>query len=88
MKIQILDPTHPFFKPLWRRVLSVVMPAAWGGVELLNGATGWAMIFFGAAAYAAYELLFMYDQTMQKAEAKAEAERARIAAEAERPDSE
>ncbi len=55
-------------------------------VEYSNGATGWAMVFVVAGLYAAYELLFMYDHTMKKAEAKAEAERARIAAEAERAD--
>lgn len=86
MKFQILDPTHPFFKPLWRRILCVVLPLAWSGVEYSNGATGWAMVFVVAGLYAGYELLFMYDHTMKKAAAKAEAERARIAAEAEQPD--
>ncbi|KPF61310.1 hypothetical protein IP85_01650 [Rhizobium sp. AAP116] len=86
LKFQILDPTHPFFKPLYRRILCVVLPLAWSGVEYSNGATGWAMVFIVAGLYAGYELLFMYDHTMKKAEAKAEAERARIAAEAERAD--
>ncbi len=86
MKFQILDPTHPSFKPLWVRILCTVLPLAWAGVEYSNGATGWAMIFAATGLYAGYELLFMYDHTMKKAEAKAEAERARIAAEAERPD--
>ena len=86
MKFQILDPTHPFFKPLWRRILCVVVPLAWAGVEYSNAATGWALIFAACGLYAGYELLFMYDHTMKKAEAKAEAERARIAAEAERSD--
>ena len=86
MKFQILDPTHPFFKPLWRRILCVVLPLAWAGVEYWNGATGWTMVFVVAGLYAGYELLRMYDHTMKKAEAKAEAERIRIAAEAERSD--
>ena len=86
MKITILDPTHPFFKPLWRRVLSVLLPGVWAAVEYYNGATGWAILFFAASAYAAYELLFMYDHTMKKAAEKAEADRARLAAEAERRD--
>ncbi|MGL3606881.1 hypothetical protein ACSV9I_10235 [Rhizobium sp. G187] len=88
MKFQILDPTHPFFKPLWIRILCTVFPLAWAGVEFSNGATGWAMIFVVTGLYAGYELLFMYDHTIRKAEAKAEAERVRIAAEAERPDGE
>lgn len=63
--MQILDPKHPFFKPLWRRVLTVVLPTAWGAVELANNALGWALIFFAAAAYAAYELLIMYDRRVE-----------------------
>lgn len=63
--MQILDPKHPFFKPLWRRILTVVLPAAWGVVELANNAPGWALIFFAAAAYAAYELLIMYDRRVE-----------------------
>ncbi len=31
LKFQILDPTHPFFKPLWRRLLCTVLPLAWAG---------------------------------------------------------
>ena len=54
--MRFLDPQHPFFKPLWRRVLTVAAPAAWGLVEHVNGQPGWAIIFFAAAAYAGYEL--------------------------------
>ncbi|GEO85510.1 MULTISPECIES: hypothetical protein [Alphaproteobacteria] len=54
--MKFLDPQHPFFKPLWRRILTVVAPAAWAFVELWNGEAGWAIVFFGAAAYAGYEL--------------------------------
>ena len=68
--MKLLDPTHPFFKPLWRRVLTVVLPALWGGVEALNQSWGWAILFLGAAAYAAYELLIMYDRSIAEAEAK------------------
>ncbi|WP_312222339.1 hypothetical protein [Rhizobium rhizoryzae] len=76
--MKLLDPTHPFFKPLWRRVLTVVLPALWGGVEALNQAWGWAILFLGAAGYAAYELLIMYDRSIAEAEAK------RAAAQAQR----
>lgn len=54
--MKFLDPQHPFFKPLWRRIVTVVAPAAWALVELSNGEAGWAIVFFGAAAYAGYEL--------------------------------
>ena len=57
--MKFLDPQHPFFKPLWRRVLTVVAPVAWGFVELWNNEAGWAIVFFGAAAYAGYELFLV-----------------------------
>lgn len=65
--MKFLDPQHPFFKPLWRRILTVLAPAAWGLVELSNGASGWAILFFGASAYAAYELLFMFERNNRAA---------------------
>ena len=54
--MKVLDPQHPFFKPLWRRIVTVVAPAAWGLFELSSGEAGWAVVFIGAAAYAGYEL--------------------------------
>lgn len=74
--MKLLDPTHPFFKPLWARILTVVLPALWGGVEAYNQSWGWALMFLGAAAYAAYELLIIYDRSI----ANAEAEKAKAAA--------
>ena len=61
MKLQILDPSHPFFRPLWRRVLTVLLPAIWALVEFSNGETGWAIAFLAISAYAGYELLIRYD---------------------------
>lgn len=74
--MQILDPTHPFFKPLWRRVLTIILPALWGCVEAYNQSWGWAVLFLGSAVYLTYELLIMYDRSI----AKAEAEKAKAAA--------
>ncbi|MFD1880548.1 hypothetical protein [Paracoccus pacificus] len=51
-----IDPNHPFFRPLWVRILTVAAPAAWAGFELYNGATMWAAAFAAAAAYAFYAL--------------------------------
>lgn len=68
--MKLLDPTHPFFQPKWRRILTVVLPLLWGLVEAYNEAWGWALLFVGAAAYAAYELLIMYDRSVAEADAK------------------
>ncbi|MBP2550905.1 hypothetical protein J2858_003845 [Neorhizobium galegae] len=68
--MKFLDPHHPFFKPLWRRILTALLPLAWGAVELYNGSTGWGLMFLVAGAYAAYELLIIYDRTMAQAAAE------------------
>lgn len=39
------DLAVPFFLPVWRRVLTVVVPLLWALVELSNGQTFWALVF-------------------------------------------
>ena len=47
----LVDPNAPFFRRLWVRVLCVVLPLAWAGVELMNGSPVWAMLFGAAGIY-------------------------------------
>ena len=54
-RVTILDPHHPFFRPLWRRVLTVAFPVAWGIFELVSGAVVWGLLFLLAGGYAAFE---------------------------------
>ncbi len=56
----MFDFDHPWFKPLWRRLLVVGATLGWGVVEALTGAQGWAMLFGAAGAFAAYGLLLTY----------------------------
>jgi hypothetical protein len=53
----LLDPAHPFFRPLWRRVVVVVACLGWALIEVITGSPGWAMLFGAAGFYAAYVLL-------------------------------
>jgi hypothetical protein len=53
----LIDPAHPFFRPLWRRVVVVVACLGWALIEIITGSPGWAMLFGGAGLYAAYVLL-------------------------------
>ncbi|RCW87149.1 hypothetical protein [Paracoccus lutimaris] len=47
----LVDPHHPFFRPLWIRILSVVLPLAWAFFELSTGAIFWAILFGAAGIY-------------------------------------
>jgi hypothetical protein len=53
----MIDPTDPFFAPLWRRVVIVGLCLGWALVEVLNGSPGWALMFGAVGAYAAFKLL-------------------------------
>lgn len=51
----------PFFRPLWRRVLTVVACLGWAVFELAGGAVFWAILFGALGLYAGYEFLVAYD---------------------------
>ncbi|KQZ50025.1 hypothetical protein ASD54_14115 [Rhizobium sp. Root149] len=68
--MKLLDPTHPFYKPFWVRILTVVFPAVMACIEAYNQSWVWALLFLAVAGYAAYELLIMYDRSIAEAEAK------------------
>lgn len=53
----LIDANHPFFRPVWRRWITAVLPLAWAGVEVASGSTGWAIIFGAAGAYAFWALI-------------------------------
>jgi hypothetical protein len=56
--MKFLDPDHPFFAKPWVRWATVLLPTAWGLVELFwVGAPMWGVIFLAAGAYAAWTLL-------------------------------
>lgn len=47
----LVDPQHPFFRPLWVRVLCVVFTLAWAAFELSTGSVFWAILFGAAGIY-------------------------------------
>jgi len=58
----LADNSHPFFRPLWRRVVLVAFCAAWALFELLYvGDQTWAIMVGIVAAYAAWAFLITYD---------------------------
>ncbi len=50
--MKLIDPTHPFFRPLWVRVAVVGVAVVWAMVELIFGSPGWAILFAAAGFYA------------------------------------
>lgn len=55
--MKLIDPGHPFFRPLWRRWATVIAPGLWAAVELATGSPGWAVMFAAAGGYAFWVLI-------------------------------
>lgn len=55
--MKLIDPDHPFFRPVWRRWASALLPLAWALVELFTGSPGWAILFGALGGYAFYMLV-------------------------------
>ncbi|WP_331371879.1 hypothetical protein [Sinorhizobium chiapasense] len=58
--LKFIDPDHPFYRPLWIRLLIVAACAAWTAVEFSNGQVTWGMIFLAVTAYAGCALLIFF----------------------------
>jgi hypothetical protein len=58
--LNLFDFNHPFFKPLWIRVLTVAVAAGWGVFEFVSGSPFWGVLFCGAAAMAAHGLFVTF----------------------------
>jgi hypothetical protein len=56
--MKFLDRDHPFFRNIWARWLTILLPLAWAGVELYTGNPGWALVFGAAGVWAAWELMW------------------------------
>ncbi|MDP9838992.1 hypothetical protein J2T09_003764 [Neorhizobium huautlense] len=54
----MIDPNHPFYDELWRRVLIVAVCFVWVGIELYTGNPTWAAIVAFVGVFAAYKLFW------------------------------
>ena len=59
--MKILGLRNPFFRPAWRRVVTVAVCFGWALVELGGGNTFWALLFAGIGAVCLYEFFIVYD---------------------------
>ena len=58
--MRLLDTSHPFFRPAWRRYVIVALTFAWAGVEWSNDHRIWAYLFAGIGGYLAYHLIIAW----------------------------
>ena len=73
-KPKFFDLAVPFFLPVWRRVLTAVVPILWAMVELANGEPFWAMIFFALGVTAIWKF-YKADWAEVAAQAEEDAKR-------------
>lgn len=58
--MRLFDPSHPFFRPAWRRYLLVVVSFGWAFVEYSYGNTLWAYLFAAIGGYLAWHLIVFW----------------------------
>lgn len=64
--MQIIDPKHKFYRPLWVRVLVVLVCASWFAVELYMGPSFWLVIMGALTVYTAWVLLIRFEPAAEE----------------------
>ena len=62
----MFDASHPFYRPLWRRVAIVAFTAVWALVEYRNDAPIWAALFAAISAWCAWFFFVVYEDATPK----------------------
>jgi hypothetical protein len=75
MKKDFFGLRHPFFIPLWRRVLTVALCLGWAALEFMTGSPAWGMLFGGIGLIAAWGFFVDFNPDEIRARAKEEADR-------------
>lgn len=58
--MQIIDPKHPFYRPLWVRLLVVAICAVWFVVELVFGSPFFMVIMGALTVYTLLVLIIRF----------------------------
>lgn len=56
------DVQHPFFLPLWRRIVTVAACLGWAAVELSGGNVFWAILFAAPGVWCAHQFFIAFDE--------------------------
>ena len=59
--MQLIDPNHPTYRPLWVRVVIVAVCLGWASIELMTGEPFWAILVGAVGVYAAWVLLLNFN---------------------------
>lgn len=59
----MFDPSHPFYRPIWRRMAIVAATAGWALVEYRNDAPIWALLFAAISGWCAWFFFVVYSET-------------------------
>jgi hypothetical protein len=59
--MKFFDLQHPFYKPLWIRVLITAVCLGWTVVELLGGNVFWAILFGSVGVYAFHQFFIAFN---------------------------
>jgi hypothetical protein len=57
------QPVPTWMKPLWVRLLFIVLPGAWAIVEALQGQALWAVLFGAASLWGLWTLIIKFDDS-------------------------
>lgn len=61
MKVKRMrDNEHPFFRPLWRRLLIIAVCIGWAIFEFAMGAQTWGFIALAFTGYGVWQFLLNY----------------------------
>jgi hypothetical protein len=52
--MKLVDPSHPFYAPLWRRVVIVAVALGWAIFEFVSGGPFWGILFGAIGLYCAW----------------------------------
>lgn len=58
--MRLIDPSHPFYRPKWRRWLLSAAPFVWACVEWSIGNPVWAYLSAAIGGYLAWHLLWTW----------------------------
>ena len=61
--LRLLDTSHPFFRPAWRRYVIVAAPFLWAGIEFNYDNTIWAYLFAAIGGFLAWHLVLTWKDT-------------------------